>query len=129
MLEGFTPHCKAITIANGLTSSITLTAANGSSIQCNRIVVTASATDTSSASFLVVPSGVSQYPAIGLTNGASGTYGYLVGSFPTPIILGHGKRTSAVSITNLSGQSRTVLVMYGVAHMLNTIDKGHLPYI
>ena len=130
-MEGTLLHAKAVTITSGLTSSITLTAANGSSINCNYIYITVS--DVGAAGhLLVVPSGVSQYPALTLGNTASGVFGYVVDAdTPREIILGAGRRCSALSITNVgtATANKTVLVNYGILYKLPDMDRGHSPFI
>jgi hypothetical protein len=128
-MEGFTAHSKIVTIGNTLTSTVNLTGANGSSIYCNTIIVTASDATSNALAYLMVPSGVSQYPAISLANGVSGTYGYAAGNTPLSITLGHGKRTRAIQITNISGASRTFIVCYGISNVVNPVDKGYSPQV
>jgi len=129
-MEGFTGFTKAVTIAAGQTSSITFNAANGSAINCNTFYFTASDGATSGV-LIFIPSGVLSYsnqPTTSVPNGtaASGLFGY---HFTTifALSMGHGKTATAGTITNLGSVSRTVLVTYGIEHVINPIQAGIRP--
>lgn len=128
-MDGCLCHAKVITIAAGATSSITCTGANGSLISCNTAHLSVS--DAGAAGYiLVVPSGVSQFPAIAIGNGASGTYGHLFDTKETHhITLGAGRNFSALTFTNLSSAAKTVIANYGIKYKLPDMDRGYSPQI
>lgn len=128
-MDGCIYHVKVVTIAAGATSSVTCTGANGAAIYCN--TARFSVSDATAAGYLMaVPSGVSQYPAISVGNGTSGTYGFIFDTKEShELTIGGGRRFQGLSIVNLSAASKTVIVNYGIKYKLPDMDKGYSPQI
>jgi len=128
-MEGTLCHSKIVTISNTQSSTITLSDSAGNLIKCNHYAVSVS--EAGGAGYLlVVPSGLEIYPSIPVGNASSGTFGCLMDTKGTQYItLGAGKRTSALTITNYSGASKTILICYGIQYNMNGLDKGYSPGI
>jgi hypothetical protein len=124
-MEGITTHVKRVTIANAATSSITFTNVSGTGIKSNFISLSCS----TAGAYLLVPSGIFTGSAIALGNAASGTYGVGVANAGGvyELTLGHNRYATGVSITNLSGASRDVLVTYGIKTGLPDMPRGFSP--
>ena len=124
-MEGFTGFTKSVTIAAGQSSSITFTSPNGSAVQCNKFIFTASDGGALSGTILFVPSSVLTYANQPLTSypvgtASSGVYGYHF-KYQLDLTLGHGRSCRAATLSNIGPSARTIVVTYGIEIPVNPI--------
>lgn len=122
------PFTKVVSMVGGTASSITLTDSAGNLLNCNFVEAIMINAATLAEYLVLTPSGVSQNPAITMTNAnASGTYGFAFTGY-IPALFISPDTFSAVTITHLGTITRNVIITYGVGKINNQL-KGSKRFI